>query len=240
MLSTVLKSIQKSNGNFWSRCIALYRFPDITKISTMVFTERTGLDKLYGVMAYAIDHKRCRRTIWAEHFGEDFESLDCNGMCDNCSSPERREATELQISPFADALKSILAQAERADCRLTGLKLINSLMGKGEAKFRCAEWSPPKELNKPTAELVVANLLLKSFLKEDFSFTPYNTISYLVAGPLIESARFHGDVVEVPRGLCGKPAQRKQAKKRRPDTDDDGELAPIPKKSVNVECISID
>ena len=196
-------------------------------------------------------------------------------MCDNCSSKAESEdtkaeseaTTELEISPFADALKNILAQAGRADCKLTGLKLVNSLMGKGETKWRCAKWSPPKDFNKPTAELIVANLLLKSFLKEDFSFTPYNTISYLVAGPLIDSTLFRGDTVEVPRRLCGKPskpAQRKQAKKRRPDTDDDDDFdepapiskksapiskksapiskksAPISKKSINAECISID
>ena len=145
---------------------------------------------------------------------------------------------ELQIAPFAEALESILAQAGRADCKLTGLKLINSLMGRGEAKFRCAKWSPPKDLNKPTAELIVANLLLRSFLKEDFNFTPYNTISYLVAGPLMESAKFHGDVIEVPERLCGgKPAQRKQAKKRRADSEDE---VPFSQKSSRVECISID
>ena len=135
------------------------------------------------------------------------------------------------------ALRNILAQAGRADSKLTGLKLINSLLGKGETKFRCAKWSPPKDLNKPTAELIVANLLLKSFLKEDFSFTPYNTISYLVAGPTMECTLFRDDTLEVPRRICGKPAQRKQAKKKRPDTDDD---EPAPKKSKSVECIAID
>ena len=71
----------------------------------MVFTERTGLEKLYGLMAYAIDHKRCRRTILAEHFGQGFKGQDCNGMCDNCASQESKATTELQISPFADALR---------------------------------------------------------------------------------------------------------------------------------------
>ena len=162
------------------------------------------------------------------------KSIDC---------PPRNQLNdhpELQIAPFAAALKSILAQAGRADSKLTGLKLINSLLGKGEAKFRCSDWSPPKSLTKPAAELIVANLLLRSFLKEDFSFTPYNTISYLVAGPLMGSLKFHGDVVEVPDRLCGGklPTQRKQVKKRGPDTD--GDKVPTSKKSVNAECISIE
>ena len=92
----------------WPRCIALYRFSDITKISTMVFTERTGLEKLYAVMAYAIDRKRCRRTILAEHFGEDFESQNCNSMCDNCSTTESKNTGTLSnrfLSEYRFVLK---------------------------------------------------------------------------------------------------------------------------------------
>ena len=59
----------------------------------MVFTEQTGLEKLYGMMAYAIDHKQCRRVVIAEHFGEDFQRQNCNGMCDNCSSSAEAKIT---------------------------------------------------------------------------------------------------------------------------------------------------
>lgn len=38
-----------------SLCILYYRFADVGRQSTMVFTERTGLDNLYGIVAYCID-----------------------------------------------------------------------------------------------------------------------------------------------------------------------------------------
>ena len=41
-----------------ARCVAFFRFADVFRLSTMVFTERTGLEKLYGLVAYAMDKKR--------------------------------------------------------------------------------------------------------------------------------------------------------------------------------------
>ena len=38
-----------------SDCIVYFRFADVFKQSTMVFTEQTGLDNVYGVMSYYLD-----------------------------------------------------------------------------------------------------------------------------------------------------------------------------------------
>ena len=38
-----------------SHCIVYYRFADVFRQSTMVFTEQTGLPNLYGIMAYCTD-----------------------------------------------------------------------------------------------------------------------------------------------------------------------------------------
>ncbi|CAG0900109.1 unnamed protein product, partial [Darwinula stevensoni] len=38
-----------------ARCIVLFRFADIFRISTMVFTERTGLTNLYSMVSYCLD-----------------------------------------------------------------------------------------------------------------------------------------------------------------------------------------
>ena len=39
-------------------CIVFRSFSDVFRQSTMVFTEQTGLEKLYGMVAYAYSHKR--------------------------------------------------------------------------------------------------------------------------------------------------------------------------------------
>ncbi len=41
-----------------AKCILFYRFADIFRLSTMVFTEQTGLEKLYGIVAYCLDVPR--------------------------------------------------------------------------------------------------------------------------------------------------------------------------------------
>ena len=38
-----------------SYCILYYRLADVARQSSMVFTERTGLENLYGIVAYCID-----------------------------------------------------------------------------------------------------------------------------------------------------------------------------------------
>jgi hypothetical protein len=72
---------------------------------------------------------------------------------------------EVFLADYVDALRKILSQAACGDGKMTGLKLVNALLGKGEGKFRIADWSPPKEMTKSRAELIVAHLLMEGFLK---------------------------------------------------------------------------
>ena len=37
-------------------CILYYGLPDLFRQSTMVMTEQTGIEKLYGMIAYAINN----------------------------------------------------------------------------------------------------------------------------------------------------------------------------------------
>lgn len=41
-----------------ARCILFYKFSDVFRLSTMVFTEQTGLAKLYEMVGYSIDANR--------------------------------------------------------------------------------------------------------------------------------------------------------------------------------------
>lgn len=52
------ESGRAGRDNQKSHCIVYYRLADIFRQSCMVFTEQTGLDNLYGIMAYCTDLTR--------------------------------------------------------------------------------------------------------------------------------------------------------------------------------------
>ncbi|KAF2368527.1 DNA helicase ATP-dependent RecQ type [Trinorchestia longiramus] len=189
-------SISKSMENFYQEsgragrdgkpadCLLFWRFADLFKQSTMVFTEQTGLEKFYNVLAYCIDATRCRRNLLSEHFGERWDATQCNQQCDHCRTP--RELREVDVSKHMQQISSIITHASSMDQRLTGQKLIDAWLGKGAANLRVKS-STNSSLSRSLAETIVVHLLLDMCLKEDFHFTPYSTISYIKLGPKAEA-----------------------------------------------------
>uniref|UniRef100_A0A2K5UW84 ATP-dependent DNA helicase n=1 Tax=Macaca fascicularis TaxID=9541 RepID=A0A2K5UW84_MACFA len=161
-------------------CILYYGFGDIFRISSMVVMENVGQQKLYEMVSYCQNISKCRRVLMAQHFDEVWNSEACNKMCDNCckdSAFERKNITE-----YCRDLIKILKQAEELNEKLTPLKLIDSWMGKGAAKLRVAGVVAPT-LPREDLEKIIAHFLIQQYLKEDYSFTAYATISYLKIGP---------------------------------------------------------
>ncbi|XP_066561714.1 ATP-dependent DNA helicase Q1 isoform X2 [Amia ocellicauda] len=161
-------------------CILYYSFTDIFKVSAMVVMENVGQQKLYQMVSFCQDKERCRRVQIAQHFDEVWDSKDCNQMCDNCRHDNA--FIIVNIANHAKDLVKILEQAHSLDEKLTPLKLIDSWLGKGISKLRVLSVAPPG-LNRVQIEAVIAHLLVQQYFREDFSFTPYTTISYIKLGP---------------------------------------------------------
>ncbi|KAG8183037.1 hypothetical protein JTE90_015668 [Oedothorax gibbosus] len=186
-------SMPKSMENFYQEsgragrddhpasCILFFRFPDIFRQSTMVFTEQKGLEHLYAMIAYCLDLSRCRRAIIAQHFGERWNAADCNKMCDHCDKFSPYEEKSKNIAREYKAIISILEHCNMIEERLTSQKLIEAWHGKGPPKLRPPGLNPTT-LTRENSERIVALLLLESYLAEEFHFTPYSTISYLNIG----------------------------------------------------------
>ena len=89
---------------------------------------------------------------------------------------EKRDVTKL-----CQNVITILEQAGSTDQRVTALKLIDSWYGKGQSSLR-VKGLDLLCVSHEKAQRIVAHMLIEGFLKEDFHFTPYSTISYLVPG----------------------------------------------------------
>ncbi|XP_053319517.1 ATP-dependent DNA helicase Q1 [Spea bombifrons] len=161
-------------------CILYYGFGDIFRISSMVVMENVGQQKLYGMVEYCQNLNRCRRVLIAQHFDEVWDSAKCNEMCDNCNNHKIYE--NVDITDHSRDILKILDQAQKMNEKLTPLKLIDAWMGKGASKLRVSGVQPPK-LPRDQIERIIAHLLLQKYIKEDFSFTAYATISYVKVGP---------------------------------------------------------
>ncbi|OWK59565.1 ATP-dependent DNA helicase Q1 [Lonchura striata] len=161
-------------------CILYYGFGDIFRISSMVVMENVGQEKLYDMVSYCQNMNKCRRVLIAHHFDEVWDSANCNRMCDNCC--REKECEMMDVTGYCRDLIKILEQADSMSEKLTPLKLIDAWSGKGVSKFRVPEVTPPKH-TREELERIIAHLLLQQYLKEDFSFTAFATISYLKVGP---------------------------------------------------------
>ncbi|XP_028914131.1 ATP-dependent DNA helicase Q1 isoform X1 [Ornithorhynchus anatinus] len=162
-------------------CILYSGFGDIFRISSMVVMESVGQQKLYDMVSYCLDEIKCRRALIARHFDEVWASTACNGMCDNCRRETPWEAED--VSGHCRTLVRLLERAERLGEKLTPLKLLDAWTGKGPARLRLdAAPAPPPTLKRHRLEKMIAHFLLRQYLREDFSFTAFATISYLKKG----------------------------------------------------------
>ncbi|XP_074660156.1 uncharacterized protein LOC141912708 isoform X2 [Tubulanus polymorphus] len=178
-------SVSKSMENYYqesgragrdhrdARCILYFRLMDVFRQSTMVFTEQGGLEKLYNIIGYCLDTVKCRRTMIARHFGERWDSALCNKMCDHCSNNKK------DVTRHCQEVLNILEKASLIETRLTAAKLVDAWLGKGPGHLKAEQKT---SMIREQCEIVIGHMLLNGYLREDFHFTPYTTISYLITG----------------------------------------------------------
>lgn len=152
----------------------------------MVFTEQTGLANLYSIVNYCIDLKTCKRVLIARHFNDDLweKSGICNEMCDYCKHSNKNEIQRVDCLKEAKTVLSILEKNanKSTEKRLTANKLAELSYSEVSSKSKKADYS--NSLSQNEIESLILVMLMNQYLKEDFHFTPYNTICYLVAGQL--------------------------------------------------------
>ncbi|XP_055534231.1 ATP-dependent DNA helicase Q1-like [Wyeomyia smithii] len=163
-----------------SDCILLYRFQDIFRLSTVIFSEYEGLDNVYSMVKYCINGKDCRRKLISKFFAEVWDDTNCDRMCDRCYYRDKIQLPEQDITTHYNTLLAILRRAETLNTKLTALKIMDAWYHKGSPKNRLEE--PPPLMDRYIGEQIVAFLIVNGYLKEDFQYNQYSAISYITKG----------------------------------------------------------
>jgi ATP-dependent DNA helicase Q1 len=181
-------SLSKSLENFYQESgragrdglpaasVLFFRFSDVFRQSSMVFTEQTGLLNLYSMVNYCVDETSCKRALIARHFDQDSKSachsIDCPRMCDSCRSGA-------QANNERDCLNEcnlVLEVVRRQEKNVTANKLSELTQSEIRKKLKGSDFTLAH------TERLILHMLMRELLREDFHFTPYSTICYLVAG----------------------------------------------------------
>ncbi|GMT31477.1 hypothetical protein PFISCL1PPCAC_22774, partial [Pristionchus fissidentatus] len=199
-------------------CILMYRLADVYRQSTIVCTEQTGKEKLYEMVAFAANDSTCRRETLAGLFAEDWEQGWCQKACDVCARAPSSLPDETDVSVEARLAVQMIEEArngpsggsEAAAGRVTGLKLVDMMSKKSKR-------------SRDFLEAVVTQMLLADMLTEDFHFTPYSIVSYVVKGTAFDRWTRSGSAFcRRIRDSEEQAKSKKVAKKRKAvDSDED-------------------
>lgn len=72
-----------------SDCIIYFSYADKCKQDYLIAKNKrqdANFHELYTVMNYCEDFSTCRRKLQLSYFGENFDPVRCNSMCDNCKT----------------------------------------------------------------------------------------------------------------------------------------------------------
>ncbi|KAI8363834.1 P-loop containing nucleoside triphosphate hydrolase protein [Choanephora cucurbitarum] len=177
-----------------AECIIYYRGTDAMRLSSLVVGEVSGQAGLYEMVRYAQDYVTCRKVLFERYFSldaaESSEGLvnqvtpdQICGICDNCTRPKGTVTTQ-NIRPLAETIIRLCRVLKSVNERVTMSKLVQMLQGRGLgiAKSQVQQDSHiqipiDRSLNDYDIERTLNHLLTEKYLREDFLFTPYSTIT---------------------------------------------------------------
>ena len=196
------------------------------------------------MVEYCTNISECKRNLIADHFNDTkWRHIGkCNQMCDFCKYFNKNSMVQkVNCIKEAQLVLEVLEKhsSKSKEKRLTANKL-------GELCYAEISKSNLIRLNQFEVENLILKMIMNEYLKEDFHFTPYNTICYLVIGPKFQNLK-RMNIFEVnllknsnskfPNQLNSRDSLEKvdlgKGKKEKPKTKDFKE----PKVDVNMICL---
>ncbi|XP_050312209.1 ATP-dependent DNA helicase Q1-like isoform X2 [Anthonomus grandis grandis] len=149
-------------------CILMYNLSDWLR-NFAIAGNKKDENSIMDTLQYCIETFECRRKLIAKHFDDEWQSTDCNSMCDNCKlSGSNKDALTYNLRDTFNALVNIIKIASKKDVDLTLKKFLDSWFSNCKPKF-----------SRDQAEKVIAFLLSKQYLIVRRGYNLVKTIPYI-------------------------------------------------------------
>ncbi|CAI9103814.1 OLC1v1002376C1 [Oldenlandia corymbosa var. corymbosa] len=128
----------------------------------------TNTENLLRMVSYCENDVDCRRLLQLIHFGEKFDSANCQKTCDNCS--KNQDSVEKDVTAIAKQLVELVKMTGQQFASAHILEVYRGSMNQFVKKHRHENLSlhgAGKQLAKGEASRVLRYLVIEDILKED-------------------------------------------------------------------------
>ncbi len=152
------------------RCLLYYSHKDVSKLEHLMrdkpLSEReVGAQLIHETVSYA-ESSVCRRKILLNYFGEEYDTNQCNCMCDNCNNPKEMLEAKKEAQQALHVIKGL-------DEQFTMQYILYILRGKPNPQikmFRHDErdfFGIGKEKGEHYWNSLLRQIILEGFIKKD-------------------------------------------------------------------------
>jgi ATP-dependent DNA helicase RecQ len=150
-------------------CVTFYSYKDIEKLEKFlqgkpVAEQEIGKQLLSEIVSYS-ETSVCRRKFILHYFGEEFDSKNCNEMCDNCKHPREKFEGGIYVEQLLKAVEALDEQqkAKHVCAFLSGGVTADMKSYKHDKHplFGCGSDKDEHFWNAVIRQTVVAGLLFK-------------------------------------------------------------------------------
>ena len=152
------------------KCLLYYSHKDVAKLEHLMrdkpLSEReVGAQLIHETVSYA-ESAVCRRKILLNYFGEEYDTSQCNCMCDNCNNPKEMMEAKMEAQQALQVIKGL-------DEQFTMQYILHILRGKPNPQikmFRHDErdfFGIGKDKDEHYWNSLLRQIILEGFIKKD-------------------------------------------------------------------------